>query len=211
MIRDSLNQNIRLPDTAALHALQRDPAFDYKVDPEGESLWSKFMHWLLKVFEVKKGTFAEDFWTGYLWYILFAALVGVILYIIFKNEIRGFFYRKRLISNSMEVLNDDINAYDFDKDIKEAEATRNYRYAIRLFYLKNLKALNDQGLIEWKIEKTNADYFREITNRDLQRIFGRCTYLFNWIWYGDFPVTEPEYREATGVFHTFHNRIGGRA
>lgn len=212
MIRDSIGQNIRLPDTTALRTLQRDPAFDYHVDPEGESLWSKFIHWLLKVFEVKHGTFAENFWMEYFWYIMFAVIVAIILYLIFKNEIRGLFYRKsKLAGGTMEVLDDDINAYDFDKDIREAEANRNYRYAIRLFYLRNLKDLNDRGLIEWKLEKTNADYLREISNRDLQRIFGRCTYIFNWIWYGDFPVNEPEYRQAATVFQSFHNNIGGRA
>jgi hypothetical protein len=209
---DSTVYTPRFPNVSALREFRKNPDFQYKVDPQGKSLWARFIEWLLRTFEVKKGSFAEDFWTEYFWYILFAVVVGVLLYIFFKQEIRSFFYgSKKLTGSSLEVLNDDINAYDFDKEIRDAEAQENYRYALRLSYLKNLKALNDRGLIEWSLEKTNSDYLRELTNIQLQRIFGQCTYIFNWIWYGDFSVGAQEYKEAALVFQNFYNQIGSRA
>jgi hypothetical protein len=200
--------NPRLPDSVAVRELQRDPAFDYNVDPKGESLWGRFIDWLLSLFEIKRGTPAAAFWGEYFWYILFVVIVGIVLYLIFKNEIRALFYRShKLTSAKLEVLNEDINLYDFDTAIREAEEKGNYRYAVRLSYLKNLKALNDRGLIQWSQEKTNSDYFSELAGIPLQRVFGQCTYIFNWIWYGDFPVGSTEYRDAANVFNHFNNEI----
>jgi hypothetical protein len=198
----------RLPDTNAVRALQRDPVFRYDTDPKGLSLWERFMAWLRSVFGVKRGSFADDFWTEYFWYILFAVIVGVLLYIFFKKEIRSFFYRNTsLRSPKLEVLAEDINTYDFDSAIREAESKGNYRYAVRLSYLKNLKALNERGLIEWSPDKTNAEYFSELAGKPMQRVFGQCTHIFNWIWYGDFPLSGTDYRDAALVFSHFHNQI----
>ena len=60
----------------------------------------------------------------------------------------------------------------------------------RYLFLKSLKLLSDNDIIEYKKEKTNYQYLAEIKDMQLARTFREVAYRFDWIWYGDFPIDE---------------------
>jgi len=55
-------------------------------------------------------------------------------------------------------------------------------------------------VIEWDIEKTNSDYLYEIKNEKLRNDFAYLSYLYNYIWYGEFELEEETFTKAIQSF-----------
>lgn len=102
---------------------------------------------------------------------------------------------------------EDINQMDFDDPIQEAINQGQFRRATRLLYLRSLKQLQNRSLIEWKREKTNHQYLRELNRPDLQPLFREITFLFEYIWYGEFPVDRNHFNTAHATFLRFDQAL----
>ena len=105
-----------------------------------------------------------------------------------------------------QVLDEDINEINFDVRISQAVTSEQYPEAIRLHYLKCLKHLSDQDLINWQIDKTNHEYEVELRDERIRKPFGRITYLYENICYGDFPISRTEYDKFAPEFDVFDNQ-----
>lgn len=84
--------------------------------------------------------------------------------------------------------------------ITEAVANKNYQLAIRYYYLLVLKKLADEEQIIWQPEKTNTDYSYELRTSSISKSFNEITYLYDYVWYGDFNITELEFTKAESKF-----------
>jgi hypothetical protein len=91
--------------------------------------------------------------------------------------------------------------------IGEAERDGNYRLAIRYYYLWLLKSLTNAEIIAYDVEKTNSDYFNEIASKPLKDEFSYTSYLYNYIWYGEFDVNEQQFTKAKTAFVKFLNSV----
>ena len=56
--------------------------------------------------------------------------------------------------------------------------------------------MSEKGIIEWDIEKTNSDYLYEIKNETRRDEFAYLSYLYNYIWYGEFELDEATFEKA---------------
>lgn len=101
----------------------------------------------------------------------------------------------------------DIHKITFDEEIARALLQQNYRLAVRLLYLGILKHLNDVRLIEWEIDKTNAEYVGELKNAEQKKVFGGLTRQFEYVWYGDFPLDQQTFREISSRFKDFKEML----
>jgi hypothetical protein len=68
-------------------------------------------------------------------------------------------------------IENNLHLQDFKKLIATAQQSGDKRLVIRYYYLWLLQKMTDRQLIEWDIEKTNSDYYREIKNCGGQRPF----------------------------------------
>lgn len=203
-------QQYRLPSAKTIEKIKSNEDFIYREEARGKSLWQMFTDWLKSLFNIEKGSFADDFLSKYIWYILIIAVFGFIIYKLFKSEITGLFYRKSSKANfSISELEENIHEIDFDKQINEAVLSKNYRYALRLYYLKSLKSLSDSGFIHWEKDKTNKDFIAELSGSDFHPLFEQITTQFNRIWYGDFPLDEVAFEEAKNQFNNFNSKLKG--
>jgi len=134
--------------------------------------------------------------------ILFFVFLGVRLFL--NKGFNGIFQRKSAES--------DVDAYeieklvkfaDFEKLIYDRENQGDTRQCVRLFYLWLLQKLNEENIIIWTPEKTNADYINEITNADYRQQFSYLSYLYNYIWYGEFAISTAEYLSAKDAFLSY--------
>ena len=109
-------------------------------------------------------------------------LYYVIRYVSFDLKIE----RTKLDSEDLERPVDNIEILDIARLLEQAKRDRNYKLAIRLYYLDLLKKLNDQGAIVWKKDKTNRDYLAELfsANFFFDEI-SRLTLSYEAVWYGD--------------------------
>ena len=77
---------------------------------------------------------------------------------------------------------------------------KNYRLAIRYYYMWLLKSLTDRGEIEWDIEKTNGDYYREIKSESLKQDFQFLSYVYEYSWYGEFEISDSDFSKTETAF-----------
>ena len=99
-----------------------------------------------------------------------------------------------------EDIEKNIHLVDFEKLIKETLKSGEQRLSIRYYYLWILKKMSDKNMIEWDIEKTNSDYLYELKEQTFKSDFEYVSYLYNYIWYGEFEMTEDSFLQAKNAF-----------
>lgn len=171
---DDFNYNIN--DTGGINLLQR--------------LIQKFFSWLNDIFGVDISFI--DYKT--LEYIVYGFLAIAALYLIVKfliqSPINSVFKTETKDIDTFKYVEENIKHVNFDALISEALKDNNYRLATRYSYLKSLKLLTTKNIIDWHYDKTNSDYINEIKNEDIKVTFKRISYIYDYVWYGEFPITE---------------------
>lgn len=137
--------------------------------------------------------------------ILSGLVVLVAIYFIIRllmnHKGRWFFQKKNeSIPIDINIVEQLIQSADFEQLISETEKQGNTRQSIRLYYLWLLKDLKEKELIVWLPEKTNADYLAELKKESLRKQFSYLSYLYNYIWYGEFSITDEDYVVARKAF-----------
>lgn len=141
-------------------------------------------------------------------YILLFFLAGYILIrVLTGREVSSFLSKKNRGPATLQFEEEHIENLDLEKEIKNALEQKNYRLAIRFMYLKSLKTLSLQNLIEWNFEKTNSDYYREIENPGIKENFQKISYWYDHIWYGEFTLDEKDFQNAQKDFDQLNKTI----
>jgi hypothetical protein len=204
---DSSDVEIRSVDSAKIKSYLKDKHFIYLDDPKATmTLWEKLMEWInrqfQKFFYSKAGLTTMDIIS----YLLAAFAIIAIIIGLIKSDIRGLFFpsRKKKNLDSSESL-EDIYTIDYENLIADAIANSNYRYAIRLNYLRTLKKLSDKEIINWRIDKTNREFVKEIKANKLKSKFETMTLNFENIWYGGFAIDLEGYSELQKNYAEFNS------
>lgn len=208
--------HVRAFDQAALSKYAENPEFKYKGPVVGQSWLDRFFAWLRdKLAHLFTFTVGKDIsWLGVVFNIIMLTLLigGVLalIYFILKAggiDLRDIFSRRSTATAvPYSEFFEDINAIDFDAEIENAVAKHNYRFAVRLLYLKSLKHLSDAGLIKWEIDKTNTQYIYELQNADQRTEFGSLTRQFEYVWYGEFMIDNQIYDSIANSFRNFNRQ-----
>ncbi|TWP23792.1 hypothetical protein ETU10_06045 [Apibacter muscae] len=130
-------------------------------------------------------------------------LLGILLIVGLLFLIKKF--RKTIGRNDEDILSAEeveknIDTVDFDQLIYQAVSDKNYRLAIRFYYLRILKLMANKKVIEYHRNKTNYDYFYEIKNYDLKNLFQSTSKTFDYSWYGDYSPKESDFLLAKSKF-----------
>ena len=186
---DSSEVAVRTPPDDALASYRADPDYAYDRDePEGESWWDRFKAWLWET--IFSNIFSEEmtpFWRLVLYVVIGLGLLFAILRLL-QMDARGLIAGRKARRLDFAELEENLDHLDFDRLIAEAIAAQDYRRAVRLVYLQALRQLADRELIHWTRDKTNHDYLDELNTSALHGPLADLTYVFEYVWYGDFPV-----------------------
>lgn len=197
-----------------LEGFRNNPNYQYdRVETGGPTLFSLFWQWLDDVlFHPLRENTTEQFWS---WFWMLAG-VAALAFVISKalGADSGWFFRKKdeeVEIAGLELLDtEDIESVDLDALLEAALHGRRYRDAARYQYLQALQTLTEQGLINWDKHKTNLDYLAEVRSADrpnLDAPFADITRLFEWIWYGEFPVDEQRFSRVRARFDLFSEAL----
>ena len=203
---DSSEVLVRSVDSSKIKSYLRDKDFKYFEDPESTmTLWEKLMDWIKK--QIAKLLSLES--AGTVWdvftYMLIAFAVIAIIFGIYKSEIKGlFFSNKNVIGLKVSESIEDIHSINYESMIEKAIANRNYRFALRLNYLRSLKILSDKEIINWKIDKTNHEFISEIKHSNLKSTFSNITSEFESIWYGGFEINQSHFLDIQLQYKDFN-------
>lgn len=140
--------------------------------------------------------------------LIIIAVVYFIVRAVMNGEGRWVFGKrsdKKLIEH--EDVETNIHIVDFDALISEATINNDYRLAVRYQYLNMLKKMSNHEIISYDPEKTNLDYTYEIKNDTLREQFQYASYLYNYIWYGEFIIDKAQYNNASDSFNVLLKNI----
>ena len=206
-------------DQKALDQFKNQDEFNYTTKQDEENVFEKTWAWLGRVVKRMLSFIFDDIGpaVGVLAAIVKAIpwiVLGLLLFFMLK------FFLKVNTRNATDVLatipsiqltNDEalINNLQLGELIAQAIQEKDYRLAVRFYYLQILQKLTDKELIVWQQEKTNEDFIREVAKLKIASDFTEITRLYDFVWYGNFEINEPEFLKATTLFNTLKNKILG--
>ncbi len=143
----------------------------------------------------------------FLW-LLAICFIGYVLYKLFAG---GDFFKSNyknkpfLDSQAREEVASDISAYD--KLIAQAVVNKNFRLAVRYFYLQTLQRLSDSAALQLSADKTNFQYVNELHGKPYQNEFASVTVNYEYVWYGKFEINEETFKNLSNDFRAFSKKI----
>lgn len=225
---DSTSQKTPLSlDKETLEEYKNDSDFNYKPTQEADNwwtqlldwisnVWSKFWRWVGNIWRSFWNLFIDDAENSTLWafvinvlpYLILLTLIAFVVWLFFKlNPGAKLLHSKTKPDIFFSEDEEIIRTRDIKKLIEKALDKKQYRLAVRYYYLLILKELTEAELIDYEFDKTNSDYFTEITSEAINTGFRKATVLYDYIWYGNFTVTEEDFRKAQRTFNALEKSI----
>jgi hypothetical protein len=191
-----------------------DANFKYEIKATGTSQWERFKAWLYRILSELFSTGDKvqgSSWTTIAIRVIAIAVILFVVYLIVKailnKESVWIFGRSRKNITVNDITEEDIRQMNFGQMIEETKKENNYRLAIRYYYLWLLKRLANREIIDWHWEKTNGDYLYEIKDNNLRKDFEYLSYVYEYSWYGDFPIDEAAFSKAEKAFQKTLNTL----
>ena len=199
--------DLRSFDAEQITAYQNSDAYYYDRPPPSPGFGEQITRWLMEKLGIPTARGVYSILDYVIYGLVLIALVMVISQL-FKTDVMQLFYKPPPKSSiPYQALNENIHEMDFEQLLTQSIQQKKYRRATRLYYLKALKSLSDKGHIRWKLHKTNHDYQTELDATPLGKPFSDITYLFDYTWYGNFPVDEQEFELVQRDFKHFQSLV----
>lgn len=166
---------------------------DYKVYLERESqpyqfFLSKFLYGLLET--LMKSGFFRVFLTLLPYAFIILAIVLILLKITNVEVSKILKPGNKNFSNKVFTEEEHIEAIDLNKKLGEALEKKDFRLALRYYYLKILKSLHQENMINWEPYKSNHEYQKEISRTTVFHAFADVSRAYEYIWYGEMKASE---------------------
>ena len=206
---DSSTISVRQFSQPLLNSYRSDRHFQYdKITEPPISLWDRFWEWFWnKIGDILSTKTGRNTFLGVI------GTIAVVILALFIAKLTGMargglFDKKNNESDlAFDLLEDDIHSINFETAIETAINDKNFRFAVRLLYLRTLKNLADIGLIQWQVNKTNIKYLEELNDNAHRKTFQDLTLQFENNWYGDLPIGEIEFHSVQDLFNQFNKQV----
>ncbi len=202
-----------------LKAYKTDDDFNYIEVEAEESFLDRAYRWLQNILrKFWEAIFGVGTAQGFLYFIfriLPYILLGVLIFLLIRFFLKVNSSRLIMKTNaqgSVTITEEEqiIKNEDIPALIKEAINQKNYRLAIRYYYLLSLKYLSENDTIAWQPQKTNEDYIKEITKTNLKDSFKNITRIYDYVWYGEFGVDALKFEALKQPFENLNQSIINR-
>ncbi len=182
------------------------PEFTYETKNVAKTAWDRFWEAVRNFFDDlfsvgNKTTSAGGFniFMRILAFVVIGFVIYMIVRVIIQKEGMWIFGRSRK-SITVQDIQEDIHQMDFRQLTEDTKKAGDYKLAVRYYYLWLLKKLSTREIIDWHWDKTNSDYLYEIKNDMLKKDFEYLSYVYDYSWYGDFPLDEMAFAKAEKAF-----------
>ena len=145
--------------------------------------------------------------------IVIGILAGILIYLIAKQ----FGQRDQKIKKAtpehfeFDDIEEDLPKSDLEIFLEKALTKKDYRTAIRVYYLMIIQGMHEARLIEWEREKTNYQYLNELRTDKRFKAFSELTLAYEVVWYGNSGVDAPLFEKLQPRFQRFINGINPSA
>lgn len=185
-----------------------DTDFIYEFKTPEKNAWDRFKEWLANFFK-NLFSFADNKTSArfveMLLRVIAILIVIAVIYMIVKaimNKEGQWVFGK---NSDKKIINYDeieknLHLVDFEKLIQSSLQSGEKRLVVRYYYLWLLKKMSAKQIISWDVEKTNSDYLYEIKDPAQKDDFAYLSYLYNYIWYGEFELDDVTFAKAKNAF-----------
>ena len=137
--------------------------------------------------------------------ILVIFILGVIFFLV-RTNVAG---RGRRTTTTGEEMEEPENIFEinYQREIDKAISEKNYRFAIRLMFLRLLKDLSEKNIIQYKQDRTNFDYLAQVSATRYYPDFFRLTRNYEYTWYGKFDVGQDVFSIIKNDFEKFDHEL----
>ena len=195
-------------DSAQIVVWQNDSRYDYDREIVGGSqnllewIAALISQWVNDIF----GTVLDNDVVYYALVVMGGLAVIGLGWLLWIKRFSLFYGKSHDEALDYEVVEDTIYGVDFDADLREALANKDYRQAVRLLYLQTLLYLQNAGQIDWQPSKTPTQYMRQVS----QPAFSQLTGIFIQVRYGNFEASEELFQRMKALQETLMEK-GGEA
>ncbi|MGK0387227.1 MAG: hypothetical protein ACI849_001851 [Patiriisocius sp.] len=202
---DSIERTPLTLSSEILAELKKEEAFRYIALEETSNWWTDYRNWMSRIWHNFWDWLVGDydpngllaFIINVLPYLIVAAVVVFIIWLFYRLNPGAQLLRSsedpQLFFTEEEEI---IKSKNIQILIENAIQEGNYRLAIRYYYLHVLQSLSEKEIIVYQFDKTNTDYLKEISEKNIQADFKKATTVYNYIWYGNFEVGQEEFKKA---------------
>jgi len=186
----------------------KEPSFVYEFKTPEKNAWDRFKEWLYDLFKDFFNLADKSKSLNHIDSVLKVLAVLLIIFVIYMivkallNKEGSWIFGRNSQTKIIDYadIEKNIHLVDFKKLVASAISKDDKRLATRYYYLWLLKKMSDAALIEWHPEKTNTEYSYEIKSQEMKENFNYLSYLYNYIWYGEFEITEVIFNKTKGAF-----------
>ncbi len=138
--------------------------------------------------------------------MMWVLVIGLVVFVIYKLVAGngGFMFARnqKISGNPIDQGQDfeDIEATNWDKLLQQAMAANDTRMAVRYRYMWLLQLLQQAGLIQYRNDKTNYDYYRDLYETQYRQPFKQLSRLYEYAWYGNFTLSSAAYNDYLAHF-----------
>ena len=198
------------------HNLTSDKALNYKNDiealqkppvPQDPGAFQKFLAKIIQFFSGNAGTVIV--WT------LVLGIIGYIVYRVFLSSDSFLFSKKakKLKTDEPAIVDaEDISTTNWDALLRNAVDKQDLRLAVRYSYMWTLQLLQKKELISYRIDKTNFEYYRELSgakqHAELSKVFRHLSRQYEHTWYGHYDLSGARYNEYIEMFNHLKKQLG---
>jgi hypothetical protein len=153
--------------------------------------------------------FSSDITIFFFWALAIASVCFILYRLFFEQGIfqRGATKLKTAEGANHEEDDNTINGKDYNKLVAGAAASGNYRLAVRYLYLQCLQHLDEKGHINFAVDKTNAQYARELYGKTYKNDFALLTRQYEYVWYGNAAVANTVFESIQNNFKQFYKQL----
>ncbi len=196
-------EEIPVFDEATIKRLKDENIYKYQENLDvPESLWDQFWNWVGRFFtkflDAIFGMNRPTWWNIFidlLPYLVIGLVIGLLIYLFIKNNP----LRKPIKSTQessdvlLHNLRPDERKSTIEDLIDKARKNKDYQLLIRYQYIEILNDLDRLNFIQFEADKTNSDYFYELSSSLFLNHFRQLTYFYEYAWYGNFRVNQEVY------------------
>jgi len=145
---------------------------------------------------------------GWILLIIFCVGLAILIFYLFINAERKGPKIKGTPINFEEVNPTEIPLTELEKMLQAALAEKDYRGAIRIYFIFIIRDLSEKNWIKWEKEKTNFHYLREMSGKKEFEDFNISVSYFEIIWYGKREIDAAKFEELKPKFTRFLDKLG---
>ena len=178
-----------------LDSLAARPEYSWNVTQPQMSLMQRLRAWF---FEMLRSIFPDISPEAGYTIIIFVLVALFVLVVLIVMRLRGGRYQRIRRRPQVVALDSESELLlDNEQLAQRAVAEGRWRDAVRHMYLVFLRDLRDANLIDWRAEKTNRDYVREVSTSSFAEAFKGLVYDFERSWYGADETTSNDFERVS--------------